>query len=225
MRRLRNVRNKNEAGREAKPKILPGRCHTNRDKGIILGYCEEHNLKRAGTRELRAIEAELHRRSNNHHKSCLSYIVSVLRAAGTPVEYTEHEGPIVPSAIQDHHELREKGLLKLSDLDHALTSLQKVDALYRQYREASDRVGTGLARELVAKAEQRANSMAGNARLGAEKRREKQEIAKCLKVWLEVPDLFFDWLEMRQQSREFRRLFPNFNNRAWHHAGKRSFSI
>jgi hypothetical protein len=141
------------------------------------------------------------------------------------VEYEEHQDSAVQSALQDHHELHEKGLLQLRDLDHALTSLQKVDALYRQYREVSDRVGTSHARELVARAEQRAQSMAANARLGAVKRREKREIAKCLKVWLEVPDLFFDWLEMRQKSREFQRLFPNFNSRSWQHAGRRSFSI
>jgi len=182
-------------------------------------------LKRAGTRELRAIEAELRRRSNNHQKSCLSYIVSVLRAAGTRVEYPVHEEPAVEASTLDHHELHEKGLLQLRDLDSALTSLQKIDALYRQYREVSDRVGTGLARELVAKSEKRAKSMASNVRLGQEKRSEKREIAKWFKVWLEVPDLFYDWLEMRQKSREFQRIFPLFNGRSRHHAGKRSFSI
>lgn len=211
--------------RRQRPKILPGRCDTNQDKGIILGYCEQHNLKRAGAHELRAIEAELRRRSNNHHKSCLSYIASVLRAAGTPVEYPAREDQIAQSSAADHHELRESGLLQLRDLDSALVSLQKVDALYRQYREISDRIGTSLARELVARYEQRAMGMAANGRLGAQKRREKQEIARWFKVWLEVPDLFFDWLEMRQVSKEFQRMFPHFNGRSWHRTGKRSFSI
>jgi hypothetical protein len=67
--------------------------------------------------------------------------------------------------------------------------------------------------------------MAANARLRPGKRSERREIAKWFKVGLEVPDLFFDWLEMRQKSREFRRMFPDFNGRYWHHAGKRSFSI
>jgi hypothetical protein len=106
-----------------------------------------------------------------------------------------------------------------------LTSLQKIDALYRQYREVSDRAGTSMARELVAKSEECARGMAANGRLGPDKRREKQEIALWLKVWLEVPDLFYDWLEMRQKSREFQRMFPLFNGRAWHHPGGRSFSI
>jgi hypothetical protein len=167
----------------------------------------------------------LRRRSHKTHKSCISYIASVLRAAGTPVEYEEHQDPLLQSANQDHHELREKGLLQVRDLDCALTSLQKVDALYRKYREVSDRVGTCMARELVAKSEERTLGMAANGRLGPEKRREKREIAQWFKVWLEVPDLFFDWLEMRQKSRDFQRMFPRFNGRARHHPGGRSFSI
>lgn len=141
------------------------------------------------------------------------------------MEYSDREEPTVEVSTLDHHDLHLKGLLQLRDLDSALTSLQRIDALYRQYREVSDRVGTSLARELVTKSEQRAESMAANVRLGPEKRSEKREIAKWFKVWLEVPDLFFDWLEMRQKSREFRRKFPHFNGGSWHHAGKRSFSI
>ena len=141
------------------------------------------------------------------------------------MEYTGHEEPAVDAPTLDHDELHEKGLLQLRDLGSALASLQKIDTLYRQYREVSDRVGTSLARELAAKSELRAKNMAVNVRLGQGKRNEKREIARWFKVWLEVPDLFFDWLEMRQKSREFQRMFPHFNGRSWHHAGKRSFSI
>jgi hypothetical protein len=27
-------------------------------------------------------------------------------------------------------------------------------------------------------------------------------------VWLETPDIFFDWLDLRMRSEEFLRLFP-----------------
>ncbi|MEJ2009871.1 MAG: hypothetical protein P8Z30_17235 [Acidobacteriota bacterium] len=201
-------------------KILRRRCNTNHDKGIILRYCEQHKLKRAGARELRAIEEELRRRSNNHRKSCLSYIAGVLRETGKQVEYTEGKGAAVRFSAEDHHEQRLKGLLKFRDFGVALVSLQEIDAIYREYREVSDRVGTSLVRELVAKGEQRARSMAADTRFSPEKRREKQEIAKWFKVWLEVPDLFFDWVEMRQKSDEFQKLFMNSNGHPRRQAAK-----
>jgi len=49
--------------------------------------------------------------------------------------------------------------------------------------------------------------VANNPRISPEKRREKTEIARWFQVWLEVSDLFFDWLELRKQSEEFQRLF------------------
>lgn len=136
------------------------------------------------------------------------------------MRYPEKKKSSIHSAAEDHHEERLKGLLKYSDLDGALVSIQKLDAIYREYRAVSDRVGTSLVRELVEKGEQRVKSMAASPRLRVEKRREKQELAKWFKVWLEVPDLFFDWLEMRQKSDEYQRLFMHPNGHSRHHSGK-----
>ncbi len=101
------------------------------------------------------------------------------------------------------------GALQFRDFASAEASLQKLDALYREYREVADRVGTSLVRSLVLKGKQRAESLGARARVNPEKRREKQEIANWFRVWLEASDLFFDWLELRKQSEEFQRLFSN----------------
>jgi len=42
----------------------------------------------------------------------------------------------------------------------------------------------------------------------APKRAEKVEIANWFRIWLETPDAFFDWLDVRKQSPEFREKFP-----------------
>jgi hypothetical protein len=34
------------------------------------------------------------------------------------------------------------------------------------------------------------------------------EIANWFRIWLETPDAFFDWLDVRKQSSDFRRRFP-----------------
>jgi hypothetical protein len=49
--------------------------------------------------------------------------------------------------------------------------------------------------------------VASNPRVSPEKRREKQEIGRWFRVWLEVSDLFFDWLELRKRSEDFQKLF------------------
>jgi len=109
--------------------------------------------------------------------------------------------------MDEPYAARLKGLLEFGDFAKAEGSIRKLDAAYREYRELGDRVGIGLVRALLLKGKQRAASLASNPRLSPEKREEKREIASWFRVWLEGPDLFADWLDLRKGSPEFRRRF------------------
>jgi hypothetical protein len=50
--------------------------------------------------------------------------------------------------------------------------------------------------------------IARNHKVEPQKRAEKEEIANWFRIWLETPDVFFDWLDVRKQSPEFRAKFP-----------------
>ena len=89
---------------------------------------------------------------------------------------------------------RLKGMLEFHDLDCAEQSLLRIDAIYREYYGAADRLGVAMVRALVKKGKLRARSLAANPRVNPQKRQEKQEIASWFQVWLETPDLFADWL-------------------------------
>lgn len=109
--------------------------------------------------------------------------------------------------IEEPYASRLRGALQFRDLASAEAAIRSLDAAYREYRGAPDRRGTGIVRALMIKGKQRAESLARNPRVSAGKRLEKQEIASWFRVWLETPDLFFDWLELRKGSEEFRRIF------------------
>jgi hypothetical protein len=51
-----------------------------------------------------------------------------------------------------------------------------------------------------------------NSKVEAQKRTEKEEIAGWFRIWLETPDAFFDWLDVRKQSPEFRAKFPQLES-------------
>jgi hypothetical protein len=182
----------------------------NSKKRLILGLCQAQGLERAGEREIRALQAELRRRLGADDRTSPSYIANVLRQAGVRVDYDDR---YVDPLMEEPYATRLAGALQFHDLESAEASLQKLDAIYREYRDASDRVGTALVRSLVLKGRQRAESLAVNSRVGPEKRREKQEVANWFRVWLETSDLFFDWLELRKQSEEFQRLFSDHHGR------------
>lgn len=132
----------------------------------------------------------------------------MLRATGVRVELPKRfDDRYLDPEMNEPYASRLAGALHFGDFAEAESAIRQLDGFYREYRSASDRLGTTLVRALVIKGKQRAESLARNPRVSEEKRREKQEIASWFRVWLEVPDLFFDWLEMRKQSEEFRSLF------------------
>jgi hypothetical protein len=174
-------------------------------KQLILDCFRTHRWERVGREEISTLGAELRRASGPAGKISFSYIANVLREAGARVDY---EDRYVDPRMEEPYASRLKGVLQFGDLAAAEASLRRLDAIYREYLEAADQVGTRLARSLVLKGKQRAASLAASSRVSPELRQQKQEIATWFRVWLETPDLFFDWLELRQQSEEFLRLFP-----------------
>jgi phytoene dehydrogenase-like protein len=173
-------------------------------KQAILDYCRARKLQLVDQKELRAVQDELRCRLSPQDKTSLAYIASVLREAGLQVEYEDrYSDPI----MQEPYASRLAGVLEFHDLASAERSLRKLDAVYRDYRDARDRVGMNLVRALTTKGKLRAQSLAANPRVQPQKRLEKQEISRWFQVWLETPDLLSDWLALRKSSEEFRALF------------------
>jgi hypothetical protein len=102
---------------------------------------------------------------------------------------------------------RLKDSLRFRDLASAETCLHRLHEAYRAYAQASDRVGIRLVRSLLLKGKQRARRLASDPRVNPSKRAEKEEITLWFTVWLQTPDLFFAWLELRKQTEEFQRTF------------------
>jgi hypothetical protein len=49
--------------------------------------------------------------------------------------------------------------------------------------------------------------IARNHKVEAKKREEKKEISEWFRIWLETPDAFFDWLDVRKASPTFKEQF------------------
>lgn len=173
-------------------------------KQLILDWREQQSLESAGLRELRRVQEELRGRLAPAKAPSLSYIAAVLREAGVRVDYEDrYADPFIPERYRG----RLEGVLHFHDLAAAEKAIRALDSAWQDYRAAADREGAGLARKLALRGRKRAESLAANPRVDAGKRREKREIASWFAVWLESPDLFFDWLELRKGSDDFRAAF------------------
>lgn len=173
-------------------------------KRILLDFFQAREKQPLAAGDLHSARNELRRHLGPADRTSLGYIATILREAGYDVRYEDrYSDPLMPEPYTS----RLKGMLEFHDLDCAEQSLLRIDAIYREYYGAADRLGVAMVRALVKKGKLRARSLAANPRVNPQKRQEKQEIASWFQVWLETPDLFADWLALRKSSAEFRQLF------------------
>jgi len=99
--------------------------------------------------------------------------------------------------------------LENADLVEAENSIREIDALYRRFKKAGDGAGVRFAFEAARTARSNAIELSQLSQLRAEDRREQSEIAQWFSVWLQTPDLFTEWMELRKASAEFKNLFCN----------------
>jgi hypothetical protein len=174
-------------------------------KQIILDLARELGLERVKEPDLQRIRAGVGQRLANSRSTSLSYIASVLRGAGIAVDYQDR---FADPVMEEPYASRLKDVLKFGDLAATEQSLRKIHELFDEFRDVPDREGKRLLRTIVLRGKERATSLARNPRVSPQKREEKKEIAQWFRVWLESPDLFLDWLDLRKQSGEFRERFP-----------------
>ena len=131
-------------------------------------------------------------------------IARVLVDEDIPIRY----GQIFRMATQaEKYENLVKYLPRLGDLDRAATSIFELDELYRKFQRASDRIGVRCARQAALRGKQTAEQVAVDQTQSDQVRAAHGEIAQWLTVWLQTPDLFEQWLQIRQGTVEYRAKF------------------
>ncbi|MDD5544707.1 MAG: hypothetical protein PHX83_16190 [Acidobacteriia bacterium] len=94
-------------------------------------------------------------------------------------------------------------ILKFDSLPAAENTLREIHSLFLQSRSTDDPEGLNHCRDLIRKGKRRALMISRNKRVNASKREEKKEIAQWFTVWLQTPELFWEWLDLRKSSPDF----------------------
>jgi hypothetical protein len=97
------------------------------------------------------------------------------------------------------------------NIEEAGALIVKMEKLRQEFERDDDETRLEELRALAADARKRAEAMGKNRKLDEPVRLEQSEIAEWLKVWLQTPMLFENWVELRRRSEEFREKFPGGN--------------
>ncbi len=96
--------------------------------------------------------------------------------------------------------LRDAALLELNEAEAAITELER---LRNEFAGAHDHLALHELKALAVDARETANRRAQDPALSDDAQKVQVEIAEWLRVWLETPNLFAQWLELRKSSATF----------------------
>ena len=172
-------------------------------KAMILEAARGLDKPRFTPAEIEQIRRQLIAQFGARGKTSPDYIVSVLEEAGLRVVWSTQ------SDTEGRYEEEFADLLHFSTLAEAEMCLVRLDELLRKFAVEGERSAAERVREVARLGRRRAEMIARNHKVDAQKREEKEEIAHWFAIWLETPEAFFDWLEVRKQSPEFKKKFPH----------------
>jgi len=175
-------------------------------KAMILRAAAAIGAEKWTPAEIEQLRRKLLADHGDEGKTGSDYIAEVLQSAGWKVVLTQQE------EAEDQFEEEFEDLLHFKTLSDAEVSLMRLDELLRRFRAHDERAAAERVLQIARLGKRRAEMIARNRKVEARKREEKEEIAGWFRIWLENPDAFFDWVEVRKQSPEFRSKFPQAEN-------------
>jgi hypothetical protein len=161
-------------------------------KALILELARGLGKPRFTPAEIEQIRRQLIAKLGAEGKTSADYIATVLQEAAMRV---------VMSTRSDTEGRYEEELC-----------LVRLDELLRKFAVEGERAAAERVREVARLGRRRAEMIAHNHKVAEAKRAEKTEIAQWFALWLETPDAFFDWLEVRKKSPGFQQMFSAAEN-------------
>jgi hypothetical protein len=174
-------------------------------KALILDTAREIAATKWTAAEIEQLRRKLFAEHGEAGKTGPDYIAEVLNSAGWKVVLTQRE------EAEEEYEEEFEDLLHFKTLEDAEVSLTRLDELMRKFRTHGESAAVERVMDVARLGKRRAEMIARNRKVDAHKRAEKEEIAGWFRIWLETPDAFFDWLDVRKQSPEFQKKFPSLD--------------
>jgi hypothetical protein len=171
-------------------------------KALILQTARGINVQTWTPAEIDQLRRKMMAEHGEGGKTSSEYIAEVLKNAGLKVllEFQEE--------AEEQYEEEFEDLLHFKTLEDAEVSIMRLDELMRKFRSQSENAAVERVLNVARLGKRRAEMIARNHKVEAHKRAEKEEIASWFRIWLETPDAFFDWVNVRKQAPDFIAKFP-----------------
>src|SRR4029077_14175043 len=145
-------------------------------KEMILAIARELAVPRFTPAEVEQIRRQLVARLGPGGKTSADYIAGVLETAGMRIVWS------TKADTEGQYEEEFQDLLHFATLEDAEMCIVRLDELFRKFKEDDERAAAERVLEIARLGRRRAEMIARNHKVDAEKRTEKEEIMQWFKV-------------------------------------------
>ncbi len=174
---------------------------------LMIEVWEVLDCESIGAKEIIAIEDAVRERFGKGAVDSPMRIARLLADEGAELRHSEIMELALTRQAESPYEAMFRNILKFANFKEAHISIRQLENLRRKFQSENDKEGLRLVRETVLKGKKRALMIANNQKVAPAKRAEKAEIAEWFTLWLQSPEIFENWIEMRKNSRDFQATF------------------
>ncbi|MCC6327156.1 MAG: hypothetical protein IT174_01485 [Acidobacteria bacterium] len=175
---------------------------------LMIEVWEKLDCESVGTKEMRAIEMAVRERFGSPAVDSPMVIARMLADEGAVLRHSEIMALYVERALDRPYEPAFRNILNIDGLSEAAKSLRRLENLRRKYLSDNDEEGLRLVREKGKAGRIEALNRANSRTNGEAERQRYAEVAEWITLWLQSPDMFETWIDMRLSSADFTRKFP-----------------
>lgn len=174
---------------------------------LIIEVWEALDCENVGAKEIIAIEKAVREKFGANAIESPMKIARLLADEGAELRHAEILELDTERRLESPYDAMFRNILKFSDFKQVVISLRQLENLRQKFLRENDKEGLRLVRETAIKGKNRASMIGKNSKVDARKRAEKIEIAEWFTIWLQSPEVFENWILLRQNSKDFKEKF------------------
>lgn len=182
------------------------RARTRRD--LIIEVWEHLDCESVGAHELEKIQEALREKFGGGALESPAAIARAVADEGAILRHPEVFDCDVKWRRRNMDPLGFQEILDFSSLSSAFQSIVKIEEK-RLALQTDDTGGLTQLRSMVTSVRKDSLLRARSRIIDPGQREEAREVSQWLTIWLQAPELFSDWLDLRRRSPEFLQKFPN----------------
>lgn len=170
---------------------------------LMIEVWEELDCENVGAVEIVAIEDAIRERFGPAAVDSPMVIARLLADEGADLRHSEIMQLWVERNSDRPYDAVFRNILQLENFNQALSTMRNLENLRRKYTADGDKEGLRLVRDVALRGKKMLSDAYEDRHSDGPARSISREISQWLSIWLQNPEMFTDWVDLRRRSPDF----------------------